>query len=236
MTSALGCGAETTTSVQLSVASDYAATGVLRLSGPPEAPRVLELFRFTMTHLAVSGAKSQAEVTGTREPIHATGAYDGSEDLVTFSAFTTSLTSTGTLEVQSLGFKLTDGRPSDGIADEISGFLEGVSVDGPFDGSFLGISSKVSRIEAPKVDLISASPSGAGELLVLGSAGAIHGPLGVELYRFTRGDRNPASTTGRASDDGSFRVVVSGVVGDILVIRANAAGVPSEAVSIGVTP
>ncbi|MBI4821647.1 MAG: hypothetical protein HY791_35625 [Deltaproteobacteria bacterium] len=221
----LACGSDPPVDTQLSVAAEYVSVGVVRVSNA--GATALRPFRFELSSMLVSGSKASAKLEGVGSEIELTGYYDGAEHLVVFELFDAAVTSTATESIAGLGMKLTDGKPSNGIADEISGFVEGHQGQVTLDGSFLGVSRRTVRIDPPQPDQLSAARSGLGEIEVMGGPGTIHGPIGVELYRFTSTDRNPVLTTARANDDGSFRVTLEGVPGDVVVVRANAAGVPS---------
>jgi hypothetical protein len=215
----------------LTVAKTYDAIGVVRVLPDGIQPMSLKGIQFVLDQLSVSNGKISGTITpkGSIAPaVPLSGTFDAKSGMIVFDSVDVVLTGTASETIDQLGGRADDLLPKDGIADEISGYIETDYGSARTDGTFLGTQRQDVRPAAPmetKVHIMAESP---GAVRVIGDPGAVMQLAGVEVFRFQVAQHDPVMTLGQAEKDGSFSVNVAGTTDDAFIVRARVAGIASD--------
>jgi hypothetical protein len=217
-------------SYQLTIAQAYDAVGVLRVFPDGVMPASLEEAYFVLDGLAVSNGKVVGHFTpkGRSSSVPLSGTFESSTGRLNFDPVSASLTTTSAESIEQLGGRADDKLPKDGLADEISGFIQarrGVEIA---NGTWLGTERQDHRPPPVSIEKVTLTAEDSSRVRVTGQPGATLGSVGVEIFRFQVAVHDPTLTVGQAEKDGSFSVPVDGVAEDAFILRALAAGIAGD--------
>jgi hypothetical protein len=224
------CGS-TAPAPPLSLAPDYDFAGVARVFADGIMPST-----FRGLYIAIEGIKvTSGRVSGTVRrrdpnaiPAMVSGCFDPQTGQMMLDQLSASLTSTATEQVTAFGGRGDDIIPKDGIADEISGYLDTTVTPEKTEAILFGTQRSDQRPAPPADDKITLMSEGPGKVRVLGAASAVIGLSGVEVYRFQLAMRDPTMSFVQAMSDGSFSLLVDGLVGEMFILRVRSAGIASD--------
>lgn len=216
----------------LTLAIQYDAVGVARVFPDGLSPASLETFALTFSSFRVSAGRVAGEVERKglgAAPIALAGTFDEETGELQLDPTSGPLTSSITESIAIAGMS-EDGFPADdGVADHVTGFIRteiGLQVR---EGQFLAVSRHDLRPMPVEASLLSAIDLEDGTVEIRGDAGAAIPSVGVEILRFTVDRRDPDFMVVEAAADGSFSQVMTGVAGDVFLVRNAPAGRPSDA-------
>ncbi len=224
-----GCGGDPPVVVELALGATYDVTGVARVLPDGQTPASLRPISFRYEMLASSAGRLVGTVVSEQGQAEITGDFDAKQAQFTVAPFMLALTGTVTERIAELGGVGFDGSPKDGRIDDMSGFLRAEVGRSAVQAYTIAASRVVNRPGKPDAAKISARSTGLGRAQATGSAGAILGFTGVELFVHGLAIEQPRFTLGQAREDGSFSIEIPGSAGDLVVVRARTAGVAGEA-------
>lgn len=214
----------------LTLATTYDALGVARTLADGVTPTEMNEVYFRIDGVSTSGGR----VSGSVAPNGGPGAFefDGRFDedgMLTMPIGEAPLTSTIAETVDELGGVAEDTKPTDGVADEINGYIRtrfGLSIH---DGSFLAVARQSARPDPIDESKVTLESTELAEVRIQGSAGAVMGLAGVEVFRFRLRDTTPEFSLYQAREDGSFDLRVTAIQEDVFLLRARVVGKASDA-------
>lgn len=228
------CGGDPPVVVELALGSTYDVTGVARVLPDGQTPASLRPLSFRYDMLASSAGRLVGTVVSAQGQAEISGDFDAKKAQFTVAPFMLALTGTVTERIAELGGVGFDGSPEDGRIDDMSGFVRAEIGRSAVQAYTIAASRVASRPAQPDASKITARSTGLGRAQATGSAGAILGFTGVELFVHGLAIAQPKFTLGQAREDGSFDVEIPGSAGDMVVIRARTAGVAGEAVVVSI--
>jgi hypothetical protein len=216
----------------LILAEQFDAVGVVRVFPDGLTPRSLDAFAMSFRSVRVSGGRALAEVERKglgSSAIMVSGTFEEDTGRLQFDLAQGALTSTRSEAVAIAGMA-EDGFPEDdGVADHVTGFVRAEIDLVVREGQFLAVSPNDLR-PAPIDDTkVAAVDRMDGTVSLEGSAGAAIASVAVELLRFTVTKAEPDFRVFEANGDGSFSQTVTGLRGDIFLVRNSPAGRRSDA-------
>lgn len=220
----------------IALADSYDATGVVRFYRDGVALERLETVHLSFDRVSVDGAVASGEVARRgAAAVAVTGEYDEATGVLHFSTpFEAALTSTSAETVEQLGGGAIEALPRDGVGDELNGFIRVRRGSDVLDGQLVAISRIPGRPDRPG-EAITARLEEVGRARVRGEPGTTLPKLGIELLVYTLGKKDPGFFILQADDAGGFEGVVDGLAEDVVLIRARAGGVASDARAVTVT-
>jgi hypothetical protein len=233
-TGAPACGGEGPPARPLTLAEGYDLVGVARVAPDGIAASALTSVRLALEGVVVQGGRVRAELRGEASaPVALEGAFSSETRTLRFEPTQGAFTGTVTESLTALGARADDdGAPSDGVADELSGFLRLTRGAAVLEATLLGAARASDRPPAPDARKVAAAVSGLGRVRLAGAAGAVIPFSGVELLRFSLGLSEPRFALVQAREDGSFEIQAEGLPADVFVVRVRAAGRASDAVAL----
>ena len=236
---AAACGGESVTSTQVTVAGSYDVAGVGRVYPDGIAPESLLAIYLSLDGVQVAAGKAVGMVArkGGGAAAAFTGTFDTADRRLEVMALSAALTGTAAESIEQLGAVGLESRPIDGLADELSGFLRATRGRSAFDGTFLAVSRIAGRPARPDETKIRArAETTLGKARITGDAGAATPRVGIEVLAYGLRARDPQFTLGQAGADGSFEFAIDAYARDLLLVRATAVGMPSDARPVTVAP
>jgi hypothetical protein len=224
------CGGSDPPARVLTLHSSYDVLAVVRTLPDGVTPSALHPLYFRLDNVNISGGRASGDLLPNGGP--SAYAFDGAFDAegnLTMPIGSAALTGTITETVDALGGRAIDSKPEDGAADELNGYLRtriGLEIR---DGTLLGVAKQNGRPEDLDETKVTIESVELGVVRVAGSAGAVIGNAGVEIFRFRLRDTEPEFTIGQALGDGSFDVRVTGIAEDVFLLRPRVIGKAGDA-------
>jgi hypothetical protein len=216
----------------LTLAPQYDAVGVVRVFPDGLSPVSLETFAMSFGSVRQSAGRALAQVQRKgigATPIELSGTFEEDAGDLQFDPARGALTSTRT---ESIGIAGTaeDGFPEDdGVADHVTGFIR-TEIDLELrEGQFLAVSPHDLRPPPIEESLVTAVDRMNGMIELRGAPGAALPSVGVEVLRFTVAREDPDFRVIEAEPDGSFTILMTGLGGDVFLLRNAPAGRRSDA-------
>lgn len=234
------CGGETSTRppVSLTLAPTYVGLVVTRVSSDGVGFDGLSAFPLELRQLQSAGGRVAGRVHAPSggEGYEVAGTFDSETGEFRFAPFEATLTSTRTERVDGLGGRADDDFPRDGLANVIAGFVR-TSSTARFetDGDLLAVAM---RDDLPRLDVskVTATEVELGKIIVRAEPGFAPGAMGVEVFVFRLADGEPEFRLAQAPSTGALSdTAMTGVDGDIVVLRAVQAGQRGPAIWLRVT-
>lgn len=232
------CGSDPPVEVQLSLGPRYEVLGVARALPDGVTPESLAPLSFRYEMLASSGGRIAGKLvsaTGAESAI--AGDLDPKSGDFSVEPLSFALTGTAPANVVELGGRGFDGTPSDGVVDDMSGYLRLEWPGGAraLQAYTIAASPAANAPSAPDVSKIMAARTGLGRARVAGDAGAILPRSAVEIFVHRLALEPPKMSLVTSADDGAFTADIDASEGDALLIRARNVGIAGPAAFVGVS-
>lgn len=230
-----GCGEELPSPTVLDLAPRYLGVGVVRVDRELGTASALRAFELELTDLVLAGGT----VSGTAGHLQGgprlrlNGTYDRENAQIRFTGGTGALTSTRSEQVARFGFRPEEG-PADGVAADLVGFIDTATVGATTSGRWVAVDPG-QALDPPDRSRVSVAPSSRlGYYEVTGAAGASLGGAGVQILRFSLELDVPEAFVVPVRFSGEFIDDLRALPGDVLVLRAQAAGRFSHGIAVPV--
>jgi hypothetical protein len=229
------CGGDKTPSTVITLADGYDAIGAGRILPDGLTPAALQMVQFSLEIQASGGhAVGRIQRTG-GTPAMIMGDFD-TMGVLSILPLDGAVTGTTAERIEHLGANALDAKPTDGIADELAGYLRTSRSNGRvFDGSFFATSRISGRPAAPDASKITIAAMAGGKARVVGTAGAVPAIAGIESYAYNLADHDPKQSQGQAGSDGAFQFTVDALEGDLILLRANQVGIVGPMIGVTVS-
>lgn len=228
---AASCGSDPPTVRQLTLASTYDLSAVRRDFSDGVSVTAQHAVALTLEDVLDSGGNARAVLVGSGAPIDLMGSFDPADGRLRFDPTTGEVWSNRFDVVDGVGGTAVDGGPTDGLANEIVGFVQTSSGTGQYEASYLAVARVADRPDPIVEANTTLEVRALGEVRIVGSAGAAPGSAGVEVFRHQLLEREPEFTLHQARDDGTFVIDVVAFEGDLLLLRTRLTGRASTAVA-----
>lgn len=214
----------------LALTDTYDVIGVGRVLPDGLLPTHHRPFFWSLSNISATAGQVSLQVLqkGAAAAVGAAGSYDALSGRLSLDPFTASLTTTVTETATAMGADASEGTPSDGLAHELSGFIETRAGDSVLEGRFLAVSRTGRTPAAPDGQKVAAVSPMLGVVDVDGAAGSVIAHAAVEIFVYTLGLLDPAFFLTKADGDGAFHATVDGLVDDVVVIRARSGGTAGD--------
>lgn len=230
------CGSgDPPTFTTLTLASSYDLIGVRRdfpdgLTVTTQSPMTLALEGVVSSGEALRGRLIRTE--GNTPAIDLMGTFDPSDGRIAFSATTGPVWSDRVDTLEGIGGNAIDGTPTDGVANEIVGFVQTSTGSSQIEASFLAVARTDRRPDGVDQSLVTVEIPELGLVRIVGAAGAAPRSAGIEVFRHQLIERNAEFSLHQAMDDGSFSISVPGFSGDLFLLRVRLSGRASTGIAV----
>jgi hypothetical protein len=228
----VGCGTDPPPIAQLTLASRYEVVGVARLFPDGLTVGRQRPFSFVLEDLQSSGGRAVGVAKGSVPslPASLSGTFEADEGQLRLGPGDGALTSTVSERIVALGGIAEDALPKDGIAQEISGFINSTFGVMLSEGRLLAIADYDGRPPTPDKSKITLTPMGLGKYLAQGTAGAVASGAAIEIRRHQLDMSDTTNDNFLAREGGAFEQEIDGLPGDIVLLSARSAGRSSAAI------
>lgn len=231
------CGSDRPSVRSLTLAETYDLSGVRRDFSDGLTVTAQHAYTLVLEQVLDSGGMARATLRrteGASASIDLMGSFDPSDGRLSFVPTTGAVWSDRVDVVDGIGGNAFDASPTDGLANEIVGFVQTSSGSAQYEASFLAVARTDTRPAELDGSRVTVTSPELGRVRIEGSAGTALGSAGIEVFRHQLIERESFFTFHQARDDGSFTADIEGFSSDLLILRARVAGRagPSIAVSV----
>ncbi|MEQ9502822.1 MAG: hypothetical protein RIT81_38485 [Deltaproteobacteria bacterium] len=222
-----GCGSEPPTLRTLTLAETYDLSGVRRTFTDRLSVTAQDPFTLTLEQVLDSGGQARATLRrteGATPSIDLMGSFESADGRITFMPTSGAVWTDRIDVIDGVGGNAFDAKPTDGLANEIVGFVQTSSGSRHWEASFLAVARTPNRPEPLDAAGVTVSVPELGVVRIEGSAGTAPGSAGIEVFRHQMIERDADFTLHQALDDGSFNAEIVGFSDDLLLLRARVAG------------
>ena len=220
------------------MASSYDAIGVARRLPDGLVPEALVPIELSFDNMRASGGRVTGLVarSGSADAIELTGDFDSSSGDIVFTPGARATFFGGAHTLEQLGGRADEGRPTDGIADELVGFVGTSTGAARVQGRFIATARVDGRPQPPDFSKITAMVADLGEVTISGGPETAPPLSGIEIFRHTLAKEEPDFRQEPVAEDGSFSVTITALPEDMLIIRRRMTGRASDAGFVMIMP